>query len=38
LGVKFGSGGYQSQTAAEFAAKQALQRFLEDLVREEKRK
>jgi hypothetical protein len=38
LGVKFGSGGYQSQASAEFAGNQALQRFLEDLAKEQKRK
>jgi hypothetical protein len=38
LGVRFGAGGYQSQTAAGFAGKEALQRFLEELAREQKRK
>jgi hypothetical protein len=38
MGVKVGSGGYQSQSAAEFAGKQVLPDFLKELVREERRK
>jgi hypothetical protein len=38
MGVKIGDGGYQSQTAAEIAGKQALERFLVELAWEEKRK
>jgi len=38
MGVRFGSGGFQSQAAAEFAGKQALERFLDELAKEERRK
>jgi hypothetical protein len=38
MGVKIGNGGYQSQTAAEFAGKRALEDFLKALANEEKRK
>jgi hypothetical protein len=38
MGVKLGSGGYQSQSAAEFAGKNALDRFLSELAQEERRK
>jgi hypothetical protein len=38
MGVRFGSGGFQSQAAAEFAGKQALERFLEELAKEERQK
>jgi hypothetical protein len=38
LGIKMAGGGYQSESAAEFAGKRALQEFLADLVKEEKRK
>jgi hypothetical protein len=38
LGVRFGGGGFQSQAAAEYAGRQALEKFLEDLSKEEKRK
>jgi hypothetical protein len=38
MGVKIGAGGYQSEASAEFAGKQALERFLEELAREERRK
>jgi hypothetical protein len=38
MGVRFGSGGFQSQAAAEYAGKQALERFLEELAKEEARK
>jgi len=38
MGMKVGAGGFQSKTAAEQAGKQALQRFLEDLAREARRK
>jgi hypothetical protein len=37
MGVKLGSGGYQSQSAAEFAGKNALERFLVELSQEERR-
>jgi hypothetical protein len=37
MGVKPGSGGYQSQSAAEFAGKNALERFLIELSQEERR-
>jgi len=37
MGVKLGSGGYQSQSAAEFAGKNALERFLVELAQEERR-
>ena len=38
MGVRIGAGGYQSQTAAEFAGQRALDDFLKALVREEKRR
>jgi hypothetical protein len=38
MGVKLGSGGYQSQSAAEFAGKNALERFLVELLKEERRR
>jgi hypothetical protein len=38
MGVKIGAGGYQSQVAAEFAGKQELQRFLQELAKEERRR
>jgi hypothetical protein len=37
LGVKMTGDGYQSDTAAQFAGKQALAVFLTDLANEEKR-
>jgi hypothetical protein len=37
LGVKMTGDGYQSDTAAQFAGKQALAVFLADLANEEKR-
>lgn len=37
MGVSIGAGGYQSRVAAEYAGKQALERFLEEL-KEERRK
>jgi hypothetical protein len=37
LGVKMTGDGYQSDTAAQFAGKQALTVFLTDLAKEEKR-
>ena len=37
MGVRFGSGGFQSQVAAEYAGKQAPVRFFEELSNEEKR-
>jgi hypothetical protein len=38
MGVKIGDGGYQSQAAAEFAGKRALEEFLRALAREERQK
>jgi hypothetical protein len=38
MGVVVGDGGYQSKAAAEFAGMQMLQRFLEDLAKEERRR
>jgi hypothetical protein len=38
MGVRIGNRGYQSQTAAEFAGKHALEDFLATLAQEEKRK
>jgi hypothetical protein len=38
MGIRLGAGGYQSQASAEFAGKQTLQRFLEELAKEERRK
>ena len=38
MGVKVGAGGFQSQAAAEYAGKEALERFLHELAREERRK
>jgi hypothetical protein len=38
MGVSFGSGGYQSQAAAEFAGRQALEDFLKALASEERRR
>ena len=37
LGIEMTGDGYQSDTAAEFAGKQALAEFLADLLKEEKR-
>jgi hypothetical protein len=37
LGIKMTGDGYQSDTAAQFAGKQALANFLSDLSKEEKR-
>jgi len=37
MGAIVGQGGYQSKTAAEFAGRQALLKFLEELAREERR-
>ena len=37
LGIKMAGDGYQSDTAAQFAVKQALAVFLTDLEKEEKR-
>jgi hypothetical protein len=37
LGIKMVGDGYQSDTAAQFAGKQALANFLLDLAKEEKR-
>ena len=36
MGIKIGDGGYQSQIAAEYAGKQALERFLQALAMEER--
>ena len=38
MGVKLGAGGYQSQGAAEFAGERALEEFLIELPREERRR
>jgi hypothetical protein len=38
MGVKFGAGGYQSQSAAEFSGRRALEEFLMELAKEERRK
>jgi hypothetical protein len=38
MGVKLGASGYQSQASAELAGKQALERFLVEIAREERRK
>jgi hypothetical protein len=38
LGVKLTDGGYQSRAAAELAGQRVLQKFLADLIKEEKRK
>jgi hypothetical protein len=38
LGVKMTGDGYQSEMAAQFAGKRALEDFLSDLSKEEKRK
>jgi hypothetical protein len=38
LGLKMAEGGYQSESAAELAGKRALQEFLADLAKEEKRR
>jgi hypothetical protein len=37
MGVKLGAGGYQSQGAAELAGKRALEEFLIELSKEERR-
>jgi hypothetical protein len=37
LGIKMTGDGFQSETAAQFAGKQALAEFLADLSKEEKR-
>jgi hypothetical protein len=38
LGVKLTGGAYQSQAATEFAGQREFQRFITDLIQEEKRK
>jgi len=38
MGVRIGSGGYQTRTAAEFAGKRALEGFLKALAREERQR
>ena len=38
LGIKLTADGYQSDTSAQFAGKQALTEFLAELSKEEKRK
>ncbi len=38
LGIKMTGDGFQSDTAAQFAGKRALEDFLSDLLKEEKRK
>jgi hypothetical protein len=37
MGVRFGASGFLSKAAAEYAGEQALERFLEELAREERR-
>jgi hypothetical protein len=37
MGVMVGDSGYQSQTAAEYAGKRALELFLDALAKEERR-
>ena len=38
MGVRLGAGGYQSQSAAEFSGRKALEEFLTELAKEERRK
>jgi hypothetical protein len=38
MGVRLGSSGYQSRTAAAFAGRQALEDFLKALAQEERKK
>jgi hypothetical protein len=38
MGVRIGTGGYQSQTAAAFGGKRALEDFLRALAKEERRR
>jgi hypothetical protein len=38
MGVRVGASGYQSQAAAEYAGNAALDRFLDDLSKEEARR
>jgi hypothetical protein len=38
MGVIVGRSGFQSQSAAEFAGKQALEEFLAELAKEERRR
>lgn len=38
MGVRFGATGFQSRAAAEYAGNRALERFLAELSREERRK
>ena len=38
MGIRFGASGFQSQAAAEYAGKLALDRFLADLSNEDARK
>jgi hypothetical protein len=38
MGVRVGASGYQSQAAAEYAGNDALDRFLDDLSKEEARR
>jgi hypothetical protein len=37
MGVKLGAGGYRSQGEAEFASERALEEFLVELTKEERR-
>jgi hypothetical protein len=37
LGIKLGGDGYQSESAAQFAGKRALDEFLSELAKEERR-
>jgi hypothetical protein len=38
MGVKLGAGGYQSEAAAEYAGKRALEDFLDALAKEERQR
>ena len=38
MGVRLGASGYQSQASAQLAGRQALERFLIEIAREERRK
>ena len=38
MGIKLGAGGYQSQAAAELAGREALERFLAEVAKEERRR
>jgi hypothetical protein len=38
MGIKLGAGGYQSEAAAELAGREALERFLAEVAKEERRR